>query len=177
MEYQELLEALFTAMSEECYFEVVKPEILDEVGLYKDDVVLPRIATAGSCGADFFAPYAFSLKPGEEIKIATGVKAHCHKFTRLSIVPKSGLGFKYYTRLANTIGTVDADYYGNPGNDGCIFIKLRNEGDKELSIAKGEAFCQGIFEPFIPPKMTAEEKEQSSAKQREGGFGSTNAKA
>ena len=173
MDTEALIRDIVAALSKECYYEVVEDRMFEEIGIAKEDVVLPRIATAGSAGADFFAPFDISLKPGEEIKVPTGIKAHCHAFTRLSIVPKSGLGFRYYTRLANTIGTVDADYYGNPGNDGCIFVKLRNEGDKELFIKKGEAFCQGIFEPYIPDR----DMNASLLKEREGGFGSTEAKA
>ena len=173
MDIEQLITEIFEALSKECYYEIVEDRMFEEIGIHKEDVVLPRIATEGSAGADFFAPFDISLKAGEEIKVPTGIKAHCHKYTRLSIVPKSGLGFKYYTRLANTIGTVDADYYGNPGNDGCIFVKLRNEGSKDLFIAKGEAFCQGIFEPYIPDR----DLNSQGTKARIGGFGSTKAKA
>ena len=170
---EQFIEAFFAALSRECYYEIVDDRMFEEIGIRKEDVVLPRIATEGSAGADFFAPFDIYLRKGEEIKVPTGVKAHCHRFTRLTIVPKSGLGFKYYTRLANTVGIVDADYYGNPGNDGCIFVKLRNEGEKDLLITKGEAFCQGIFEPYIPDRDLNKEE----LAKREGGFGSTEAKA
>lgn len=40
------------------------------------DIKLPRRATNGSAGYDFFAPFAFTLKPGETITIPTGIKAH-----------------------------------------------------------------------------------------------------
>ena len=36
---------------------------------------LPRRATSGSAGYDFFAPAAFELNPGETVKIPTGVRA------------------------------------------------------------------------------------------------------
>lgn len=173
LDMEQLIEAFFDALSRECYYEIVDDRIFEEIGIRKEDVVLPRIATEGSAGADFFAPFDIYLRKGDEIKIPTGIKAHCHKYTRLTIVPKSGLGFKYYTRLANTIGTVDADYYGNPGNDGCIFVKIRNEGEKDLLITRGEAFCQGIFEPYIPDR----DHTGAETVEREGGFGSTEAKA
>lgn len=168
-----LFEQMIRELSSQCYYEPVCQEVLDRIGLLKENVFIPKIATRGSAGADFFAPEDIRLAPGDEIRVATGIKAHCHPFTRLSIVPKSGLGFKYYTRLANTVGTVDADYYGNPENDGCIFVKLRNEGQKELLIRRGEAFCQGIFEPYIPDRDYFNEVHKA----RSGGFGSTNAKA
>lgn len=85
----------------------------------------------------------------------------------LCIYPRSGLGFKYYVRLANTVGIVDQDYYGNPDNDGCIFVKIRNEGKKDLHINKGDAFCQGVFQIYIP------NRDHKTSRTREGGLGST----
>jgi len=167
-----LIDLLVEELSRECYYEPAADWAFEGLDITKEDVYLPRIATAGSAGADFFLPYDLELGPNEEAKIPTGVKAHCHRFTRLSIVPKSGLGFKYYVRLANTIGTIDEDYYGNPGNDGMIFVKIRNEGTKTLSLKKGDAFCQGIFELYIPDR----DFNAATLKEREGGFGSTNSK-
>lgn len=37
-----------------------------------DGIRLPKRATAGSAGYDFFAPAAFTLKPGQMTKILTG---------------------------------------------------------------------------------------------------------
>ncbi|MBO4888800.1 MAG: deoxyuridine 5'-triphosphate nucleotidohydrolase [Firmicutes bacterium] len=172
MEGKKLLDLLIEELSSECYYEPVRDDVRESVGLKKEDVFLPMIATGGSAGADFFAPFTFDLGPGEEIRVPTGIKAHCHRYTRLSIVPKSGLGFKYYTRLANTIGIIDEDYYGNSQNDGCIFVKIRNEGNKSLHIERGEAFCQGIFELYIPDRDFFTQAHEL----RDGGFGSTNAK-
>ena len=39
-----------------------------------DGIRLPRRATAGSAGYDFFAPADITLRPGETIKIPTGVR-------------------------------------------------------------------------------------------------------
>jgi len=127
---------------------------------------LPRRATAGSAGYDFFAPAAFSLEPGETVKIPTGVRARIEAGWVLMLFPRSGLGFKYRLRLDNTVGVVDADYFGAK-NEGHIFVKLTNCGDKPLSVAAGEAFCQGVFLPFGLTEDDAAEGE------RTGGFGST----
>ena len=40
-----------------------------------DGIRLPKRATAGSAGYDFFAPAAFTLKAGEMTKILTGIRA------------------------------------------------------------------------------------------------------
>ena len=39
-----------------------------------DQLQLPKRATIGSAGYDFFAPQSFILKPGESIKIPTGIR-------------------------------------------------------------------------------------------------------
>lgn len=134
------------------------------------DVVLknPKRSTKESAGYDIFAPFDIDLPKGLELKIPTGLRVHMQKGEFLVIVPRSGLGFKYYSRLANTIGIIDSDYK-NSDNEGHIWVKLRNEGDKDLYIKQGEAFCQAIFMPFL----LVDEDNFEDGKSRNGGFGST----
>ena len=130
---------------------------------------LPKRATAGSAGYDFFAPAAFRLDPGESVKIPTGVRARIAPGWVLMLFPRSGLGFKYRLQLNNTVGVVDSDYFG-ARNEGHIFIKLTNAGDRPLSVEAGEAFAQGIFLPYGLTEDDAADGE------RVGGFGSTDGK-
>lgn len=127
---------------------------------------LPRRATAGSAGYDFFSPMDFRLEPGEVIRIPTGIRARIAEGWVLMLFPRSGLGFKYRLQLNNTVGIVDADYFGAK-NEGHIFVKLTNAGDRALSVAAGEAFAQGVFLPF---GLTTDD---AAAGERTGGFGST----
>ena len=127
---------------------------------------LPRRATAGSAGYDFLSPQAFSLAPGESLRIPTGVRARIDDGWVLMLFPRSGLGFKYRLQLNNTVGIVDADYFG-ARNEGHIFIKLFNAGDRTVCVEAGEAFAQGIFLPF---GLTDDDDAQG---ERTGGFGST----
>ena len=127
---------------------------------------LPRRATAGSAGYDFFSPLAFSLAPGECLRIPTGVRARIDDGWVLMLFPRSGLGFKYRLQLNNTVGIVDADYFG-ARNEGHIFIKLTNAGDRRVSVETGEAFAQGVFLPF---GLTEDDDARG---ERTGGFGST----
>lgn len=150
-------------------------EIINKEQLNKDfdrligyEIKLPKRSTKESAGYDFFVPYDIALEPNEEIKIPTGLKVHMQKGEVLFIFPRSGLGFKYYTRLANTIGVIDSDYI-NSDNEGHIWVKIRNEGDKCLSIKQGEAFCQGIFMPFL----LVDGDNFEDGNNRNGGFGST----
>ena len=130
------------------------------------NIKIPKRATSGSAGYDFFAPFDFSLVPGATIKIPTGIRCILKEGFVLKEYPRSGLGFKYRVRLDNTVGIIDSDYYKSD-NEGHIFIKITNEGQQILEVKQGEAFCQGI----IVEHFYAEEDEVTE--QRNGGFGST----
>ena len=127
---------------------------------------LPTRATAGSAGYDFFSPLSFMLQPGGSIRIPTGVRARIDRGWVLMLFPRSGLGFKYRLQLNNTVGIVDSDYFG-ARNEGHIFVKLTNAGDRTLCVGEGEAFAQGVFLPF---GLTLDDDADGV---RTGGFGST----
>lgn len=153
-------------------FEFVSKEQIEKD--FDEDVELialqqPKRATKGSAGYDCCAPMNISLKPGEDIKVPTGLKAYMQDGEVLMAFPRSGLGFKYYCRLSNTVGIIDKDYYNNENNEGHIFVKLRNEGDKDMEIKCGEAMCQFIFMPFL----LADGDDFDNGETRNGGFGST----
>ena len=84
----------------------------------------------------------------------------------LLIFPRSGLGFRHQVRLSNTVGIIDSDY-AFADNEGHILVSLRNPGDRDLVIGRGERFCQGVFLPY------GLAEEDGEAGDRTGGFGST----
>lgn len=131
-----------------------------------DALKLPRRATAGSAGYDFFAPCDIEMAPGGTMSIPTGIRARIEPGWVLMLFPRSGLGFKYRLQLNNTVGVVDADYF-DALNEGHIFIRLHNAGDRPLSVPAGEGFAQGVFLPF---GITEDDDAEG---QRLGGFGST----
>ena len=140
----------------------------DPVSIYAA-LTLPKRATAASAGYDFFAPHAFSLRPGEQITILTGIRAIMPEDVVLLLAPRSGQGMRYKLQLMNTVGIIDADYQ-HANNEGHIMIALYNdhpEGDKVLTVEAGQAFAQGIFLPYL---VTDDDDAQA---QRHGGFGST----
>lgn len=133
-----------------------------------NNLKLPRRATKGSAGYDFFAPFDLTLAPGETVKIPTGIRVRMRPDYVLMLFPRSGLGFKYRLQLNNTVGIIDSDYYESD-NEGHIFAKLTNDSKdgKTLSINTGEGFMQGIFVQY----GIAEDDDVSEI--RNGGFGST----
>lgn len=133
-----------------------------------DAISLPRRSTVKSAGYDFVSPTSFELHPGEIIKIPTGIKVDMEEGWVLKLYPRSNVGFKYQIMIVNTVPIIDGDYIYSD-NEGHIFIKIRNDGDKVYSVKAGDRFVQGIFVPFgitVDDDCTAN---------RNGGIGSTGA--
>lgn len=135
--------------------------------IYKS-IKLPKRATIGSAGYDFYIPINFTLKPQETINIPTGIRVKINEGWFLAIFPRSGLGFKYRLQLNNTVGIIDSDYF-NSDNEGHIFIKITNDSNenKTVELNVGQGFAQGIFMPF------GLVEDDDTTDQRNGGFGST----
>lgn len=70
--------------------------------------------------------------------------------------------------LANGIGVIDADYYGNVENDGHFQILVFNISGRDLEIKKGERVAQVIFQKYLLADGDAADGK------RKGGIGSTN---
>lgn len=135
-------------------------------GAAYDGIKLPVRATSGSAGYDFFAPVRMEIPAGETVRVPTGIRCRMDNDRFLAIFPRSGLGFKYRLALDNTVGIIDADYYGAE-NEGHIMIKMTNNGERDLVIEACKGFAQGIFLPYL---LTDDDETTAS---RTGGFGST----
>ena len=118
-----------------------------EITAVYDSIKMPNRATKFSAGYDIFSPIDFTLKPNETIKLLTGIRCKMNDDIVLMIYPRSSLGFKYRMMLENTVGVIDSDYF-NSDNEGHIFIKFINHGDKTIEIKRGMAFAQGIFTKY-----------------------------
>lgn len=129
-------------------------------------ITLPKRGTKYSAGYDFVSTREFTLQPNDTIKIPTGIRAGINTDWVLLIFPRSGLGTKYRMNITNVIPVIDADYYFSD-NEGHIFIKLVNNGDKTIHINIGDRFVQGVFLPY---GITEEDHVEST---RNGGMGST----
>ena len=147
-------------------FEVVK----DGFRKFPDkEIKLPKRKTYYSAGYDFYSNETITIRPGESHHFMTDVKAYMQPNEVLIINVRSSIGFKKGLRLINTQGWIDADFYGNPENDGNIGICLINDTFKPVTIEEGERIAQGIFIRYlITDDDDAFEKEA-----RVGGIGST----
>ncbi len=154
----------------------------DEIKEIYDGIEIPQRSTGdagtgyGAEGYDFIAPIDISIPFGKALVIPTGLKCRVDEYFALHIVPRSGHGFKYGIRLANTIGVIDNDYHNTESNEGHIMIKLVNGDEyvntdkKTFEVKKGDAFAQGLFNVF---GITVNDKPKGK---RKGGFGSTDNK-
>ena len=131
-------------------------------------IKLPKRATAGSAGYDFYTPIPIVLAPGKTVKIPTGIRVEMQENWVLKCYPRSGLGFKYRLQLNNTVGIIDSDYFYSD-NEGHIFAKLTNDSNegKTVELEAGSGFMQGIFVEY---GITMDDDVTTV---RNGGFGST----
>ncbi|MCI9585418.1 MAG: hypothetical protein HFH45_02130 [Bacilli bacterium] len=129
----------------------------------------PKRSTKYSAGYDFMALTDFTINPNEIKLIPTGIKADMNEDEVLMIYIRSSLGFKFNLRMCNQTGIIDKDYYNNQDNEGHIFVKIQNEGNKPKEFKQGENIVQGIFTKFLTV-----DDEETIEKERSGGFGSTN---
>ena len=140
----------------------------DDIKDMYESIELPKRATKGSAGYDFYSPFSFSMEPGTTMKVPTGIRCEMQEDWVLKLYPRSGLGFKYRLQLNNTVGIIDSDYYYSD-NEGHIMAKITNDSKegKTVELTAGTGFMQGIFLEY---GITEDDDAQGV---RNGGFGST----
>ena len=145
-------------------FEVAK-------GFEDKEINLPVRKTKYSAGYDVEAAencVVPAFKPGiAPTLIKTGIKAYMQDDEMLCLYNRSSNPKKKGLILANSVGIVDKDYYGNPDNDGHIMFAFYNIKDEDIEIKKGEAIGQALFQKYL---ITDDDKAEGK---RMGGFGST----
>ena len=145
-------------------FEVAK-------GFEDKNINLPVRKTKYSAGYDIEAAedtVVPSFKKGmNPTLVKTGLKAYMQDDEVLMLYNRSSNPKKKGLILANSVGVIDKDYYGNVDNDGHIMFAFYNIKDEDVVIKKGEAIGQGIFQKYL---VTEDDNAQG---ERVGGFGST----
>ncbi len=140
-------------------------------GFENKEINLPVRKTKYSAGYDFEAAedtVVPAFTPGTNpTLIKTGVKAYMLDDEMLCLYNRSSNPKKKGLILANSVGIIDKDYYGNPDNDGHIMFAFYNIKEEDVLIKKGECIGQGIFQKYL----VADDDESDG--DRTGGFGST----
>jgi len=158
--------AKFHKVSEEQFIKAFEDK--KEAKRAYEGIKLPKRATSGSAGYDFYSPVTLVIEPGSTVLIPTGIRVEMEANWVLKCYPRSGLGFKYRLQLNNTVGIIDSDYFCSD-NEGHIMAKITNDSreDKTLELPEGTGFMQGIFVEY---GITVDD---DAAETRNGGFGST----
>ena len=133
---------------EKISFEQFKKDIKDDINLY-NEYRLPCRSSRKTAGYDFILIEDVEIAPGQILKIPTGIKSRFEDDEILLLAVRSGTGIKYNIRLCNQIGIIDADYYNNESNEGHMWFKIQNEGDKVVKFSKGGAIIQGVFLKYL----------------------------
>ena len=149
-------------------------QFLKDTNLSKEEYEkydIPKRSTKYSAGYDFEILESFAIKPNESKLIPTGIKANMNEGEVLLLIIRSSIGIKHNIRLNNQVGVIDKDYYNNKNNEGHIFIKITNIGNKTKIFNKKDKIVQGIFTKFLTI-----DNEEKINKNRIGGIGSTTKK-
>lgn len=131
----------------------------------EDSELKPSYGSKGASAFDLRISADAVVKPGEVVKVGTGVKVAVPEGYGLLILPRSSTQFE----LWNTVGLIDSDYRGE------IFVKMKNKSKEALWFAKGDRIVQACLIPMARPQLKAV-KSLSTTDRGEGGFGSTGAK-
>ena len=140
-------------------------------GFEKMNINLPVRKTKYSAGYDIEAAEDCTIPPfkrgDKPFLVKTGLKAYMQEDEYLKLCNRSSNPGKRGLILANSIGVVDSDYYGNEDNDGHIMYAFYNIKSEPVEIKKGECIGQAIFEKYL---ITDDD---NANEERKGGFGST----
>ena len=133
------------------------------------DAKMPTYATDGSGCFDLYSCGHDCCTVGFPCSFRTGLAFEVPSGHVMLIFSRSGHGFNFGVRLANAVGCVDADYWGE------VMVKLANDhkGDA-LFLSAGDRIAQALV---IPVERYSFEwtDELSETARGKGGFGSTGA--
>lgn len=134
------------------------------------DLELPSYETSDSAGMDLRAAInegeTVTLKPLERTLVPTGLAMALPSGFEAQVRPRSGLAAKNGVTVANSPGTIDADYRGEVK---VILINLSNE---DFTIERGMRIAQMVIAPVTQGiwNLVADLDETERGA---GGFGST----
>lgn len=137
-----------------------------------DDLPLPSYATLDSAGMDLLSAEDsdITLQPGARAMIATGIAIALPSGFEAQVRPRSGLAAKHGVTVANSPGTIDADYRGE------IKVILINLGDADVTLSRGDRIAQMIIAPVVQATWN-EVSDLDDTDRGAGGFGSTGIKS
>lgn len=130
-----------------------------------DDAHFPTKATTGSSGYDLYSAEDVAIFAGSTALVKTDIAIELPEGYEAQVRSRSGLASRGIT-VANSPGTVDADYRGPVG------VLIRNSGGIHFHIKKGDRIAQMIIQQ-VPSITLVEVTELSNTDRGAGGFGSS----
>lgn len=163
------------------------------------DATVPIYATDGAAGFDLEAVEDAVIAPGETALVRTGLAFEIPEGYEMQIRPRSGISLRTKLRIANSPGTVDADFRGEVGvivdniyraelgsadNYTKLLIGLNGENgiggnwnaEGTYIIRKGDRIAQAVIAPIVRADFEIVD-ELTETKRGDGAFGSTGTEA
>lgn len=179
-------------------------QIIVKIRKLHPDAVTPAYATELAAGFDLVAVEDVIIAPGETALVPIGLAFEIPPDFEMQIRPRSGVSYRTKLRVANSPGTIDADYRGeikviidnisqehanrHPNIRDAHNDYLTDVGGKSFrthgrrfahgtySIRKGDRIAQGVIAPMVRADFEVVD-ELSETERGAGGFGSTGTKS
>jgi dUTP pyrophosphatase len=134
------------------------------------DLPLPSYQSALAAGLDLLAAVPadvpLTIAPGARALVPTGIAIALPEGTEGQVRPRSGLAMKHGLTVANSPGTIDADYRGE------VQVALVNLGAESVSITRGMRIAQLVIAAVARAQLREVVSLDETARGG-GGFGST----
>lgn len=132
-------------------------------------LALPRYATEGAAGFDFYCRETVEIPAGAIATIPSNVIIAVPDGYVLIVALRSSTPRSKGLIIPNGIGVIDRDYCGPEDEIGII---VYNVGHHQVTVARGERIAQGL----LMPVARVEWDEIAAQGASRGGFGSTGSK-
>lgn len=132
-----------------------------------DETDMPKRKTKKSAGYDIVATETTFIQPNQCLVIPSNIKMLVEDNEFILVVPRSSLYRKHKLTMVNSVGIIDADYFGNKDNDGNVGMVFKNDSNVVQVVGKNEAIAQAIILEY----KTTDDDEADG--ERVGGYGST----
>lgn len=139
-----------------------------ETKILNDLATVPTRGSDWAAGVDLYAAtdYDIEIRPGDTVKIDTGLAIAIPRGFFGAIFARSGLATKQGLRPANCVGVIDADYRGP------VVVALYNDSDEVQIIPAKSRIAQLVVIHHEDLDFMVKENLPETPR-GEGGFGST----
>ena len=133
-----------------------------------EDTTIPSIWKTIFTNMGKFLKGQDDYEPIKPTLVKTGIKSYFGEDEVLFLANRSSNPAKKGLILANSVGIVECDYYGNPDNDGHLMYAFYNFFPVDTTLKKHDTVGQAYFQKFL-----IADNDLTTNAQRMGGFGST----